>query len=110
MKLKAIGFILLCLMAAGCLDGPKMISPFSKSSAGAGQIPRPYYAVEDPWLDQSVFGIEKLIGPGFLRRYSTNAFDCSEMAAYLEWMLEKHGFDAKVCLASHFGKGDCSPP
>ncbi len=99
MEHKVLGLILMCLLAAGCLESPKLPS----ASTGSGQIPEPYYADAEPWLDQSVFGIESLIGPGFLRRYSTNEFDCSEMAAYLEWMLEKHGFDSKICLASEFG-------
>jgi hypothetical protein len=104
MKLEVLGWILLCLIMAGCLDSPKMTSPTTQTATATGQIPKPYYAAEDPWLDQSVFGIERLIGPGFLKSYRTNAFDCSEMAAYLEWMLEKHGFDSKVCLASQFGE------
>jgi len=27
------------------------------------------------------------------------------MAAYLEWMLEKQGFDSKICLADRFANG-----
>jgi hypothetical protein len=64
-----------------------------------------YYAKVDPWLDHSIFGVETLIGSGILRKYDQSVFDCSEMAAFLEWMLEKHGFDTKICLASRFANG-----
>jgi len=77
------------------MESPKtLVPPIS--------IPNPYYAKVDPWLDHTIFGVESLIGSGILRRYDTRVFDCSEMAAYLEWMLEKHGFDTKICLADNF--------
>jgi len=31
-------------------------------------------------------------------RYQENRFDCSEMAAYLEWLLENGGFKAWICI------------
>lgn len=102
MKLKVLGSVLICLIMSGCLESPDTVTPSYRS--GFDQIPSPYYAEVDPWLDHSVFGIETLIGPGLLRSYGAGKFDCSEMAAYLEWMLERHGFDSKVCLASQFGE------
>jgi len=77
------------------MESPRTLAP-------PVSIPNPYYAKVDPWLDHSIFGVESLIGSGILRRYDTRVFDCSEMAAYLEWMLEKHGFDTKICLADNF--------
>ncbi|MHC1687155.1 MAG: hypothetical protein AB9879_05545 [Methanothrix sp.] len=91
-------FILLCAVICGCMESPTTLSP-------SATIPSPYYAKADPWLDHSIFGVETLIGSGIIRKYDINVFDCSEMAAYLEWMLEKHGFDAKICLADRFANG-----
>ncbi len=102
MDLKVVSFILICLIMSGCLESSKTTDPARQS--GSGQIPNPYYAKVDPWLDHSVFGVETLIGPGLLKSYDMGTFDCSEMAAYLEWMLEKHGFDSKICLVSQFGE------
>ena len=83
------------------MESPKTVAP-------PATIPSPYYAGVDPWLDHSIFGIETLIGSGILRKYDANVFDCSEMAAYLEWMLEKQGFDSKICLADKFANGSIS--
>jgi len=83
------------------MESPKTVVP-------PVTIPSPYYAKVDPWLDHSIFGIETLIGSGILRKYDVNVFDCSEMAAYLEWMLEKQGFDSKICLADKFANGSIS--
>lgn len=97
-KSKICALILLYILISGCVESPKTVTPPSK-------IPSPYYAKVDSWLDHSIFGVETLIGPGILRKYDTSVFDCSEMAAYLEWMLEKHGFDSKICLADRFANG-----
>lgn len=97
-KPKICALILLCVLLSGCVESPKTIIPPTT-------IPCPYYAKVDPWLDHSIFGIETLIGSGILRKYDRNVFDCGEMAAYLEWMLEKHGFDTKICLADRFANG-----
>jgi hypothetical protein len=93
--------ILLCVLISGCMESPKTVTPHAT-------IPSPYYVKVDPWLDHSIFGIETLIGSGIQRKYDENVFDCSEMAAYLEWMLEKQGFDSKICLADRFANGSLS--
>jgi hypothetical protein len=97
-KPKTCVLMLLILIMSGCLESQKTVSPSTT-------IPNPYYAKVDPWLDHSIFGVETLIGSGILRKYDQSVFDCSEMAAFLEWMLEKHGFDTKICLASRFANG-----
>jgi len=81
------------------MESPKTFAP-------PVTIPSPYYAKVDLWIDHSIFGVDTLIGSGFLRKYDRNVFDCSEMAAYLEWMLEKHGFNTKICLADRFANGN----
>jgi hypothetical protein len=102
MKLKLLVLLVLCLIISGCVDSPKNPKTASLPTPASGRIPDPYYCEVDPWLDHSVFGVENLIGSGVLRRYDPDNFDCSEMAAYIEWMLEKHGFDAKICLSKSF--------
>ncbi|NPV62692.1 MAG: hypothetical protein HPY61_08695 [Methanotrichaceae archaeon] len=104
MKLRLSALLAMCLIISGCVEGPTIQDKDAEtlSTSVPGGIPDPYYAVADPWLDQSIFGVEALIGSGLLRSYSQDDFDCSEMAAYLEWMLQKHGFDAKVCLSNSF--------
>ena len=60
-------------------------------------IPDPYY-VKVSWDDHTVHGIEKLLGDGFTIPYQKDVFDCSEMSAYVEWLLTCHGFDAGFCV------------
>ena len=88
MKPEICALILLCVIISGCMESPKTVAP-------PATIPSPYYAKVDPWLDHSIFGIETLIGSGILRKYDADVFDCSEMAAYLEWMLESRVLIAK---------------
>jgi len=60
-------------------------------------IPDPYY-VNVSWDDHTVHGIETLLGDGFTIHYEVGVFDCSEMSAYVEWLLQCHGFDAGFCI------------
>ena len=60
-------------------------------------IPDPYY-VNVSWDDHTVHGIENLLGDGFIIPYQENVFDCSERSAYVEWLLQCHGFDAELCI------------
>jgi len=60
-------------------------------------IPDPYY-VNVSWDDHTVHGIETLLGDGFTIPYQPGVFDCSEMSAYLEWLLQNHGFEAGFCV------------
>jgi hypothetical protein len=60
-------------------------------------IPDPYY-VNVSWDDHTVHGIETLLGEGFTIPYEVDVFDCSEMSAYVEWLLTCHGFDAGFCV------------
>ncbi|HOK58010.1 MAG TPA: hypothetical protein PLW12_04660 [Methanothrix sp.] len=71
-----------------------------KQTHGPYTIPEPYYIRAEPWPDHSIFGVEKLIGMGMTVPYRENYFDCSEMAAFLEWKLERYGFDSKICVNS----------
>jgi hypothetical protein len=60
-------------------------------------IPDPYY-VNVSWDDHTVKGIETLLGDGFTIPYQADVFDCSERSAYVEWLLQCHGFDAGFCV------------
>lgn len=60
-------------------------------------IPNQYY-VNVSWDDHTVNGIKTLLGDGFTIPYEVGVFDCSEMSAYVEWLLQCHGFDAGFCM------------
>jgi hypothetical protein len=64
---------------------------------GLAVIPEPYY-VNTTWNDHTIHGIETLLGGGFTVPYKPGVFDCSEMSAYVEWLLTCHGFDAGFCM------------
>jgi len=65
------------------------------------KIPNPYY-ISAPWPDHSAYGFEFAIGKGFTTPYQLGIFDCSNMASFLQWKLEKLGFDAKICVSDDF--------
>jgi len=59
-----------------------------------------------PRVSFSSFDIDKLILQTSLQVpwqlcYQAGVFDCSEMTAYLEYMLERHGYTAQIC------QGEC---
>ena len=62
----------------------------------AQAIPDPYY-MNQSWPDHSVKGLQDLLGNGFVQPYIPDVFDCSEMSSYLQWKLQCHGFNAKIC-------------
>jgi hypothetical protein len=55
-------------------------------------IPDPYY-VNVSWDDHTIHGIETLLGDGLTVPYKFDVFDCSERSAYVQWLLQCHGFD-----------------
>jgi hypothetical protein len=70
------------------------------------QIPEPYYLKPERPVTAAHPGIKKVLMGGILKSYEEDKFDCSEMAAYIEWKLENNGIDAKICTAKNFsGKG-----
>ena len=62
----------------------------------ASAMPDPYYTSQ-PWPDHSVDGLKDLLGQGFVEPYKYDYFDCSEMSSFLQWKLQCHGFNAKMC-------------
>ena len=74
-----------------------------RSTSRSVDIPSDYYSVHVNWPDHSERGLEELVGHGFYQEYKANEFDCSNMAAYLEWDLRRYGFDARICRSLNFG-------
>lgn len=66
-------------------------------------IPEDYYVRSNTnWGNLGYYGLEKLVQNGFVTPYQEDKFDCSEMSAYMEWYLEKYGFNASICTSQHF--------
>ncbi|RZN31678.1 MAG: hypothetical protein EF813_12300 [Methanosarcinales archaeon] len=69
--------------------------------AGLSEIPDPYY------LDKANFQntpdeVQRLLGKGFFTSYACSSFDCSEMAAYIEWKLECHNVTAQIATKDNW--------
>lgn len=69
-----------------------------------GSIPSPYY-VDAPCPGLSLAGLQQAIGMGIMVSYQEGVFDCSNMAALLQWRLKSQGYNAKICLSSQFQDG-----
>jgi len=72
--------------------------------ADLSDIPDPYY------LDKSRFQntpdeVKRLLGKGFIMPYQCSSFDCSEMAAYIEWKLECHNITAYIATRDDWQDG-----
>ncbi|MEA1907756.1 MAG: hypothetical protein U9N43_01800 [Euryarchaeota archaeon] len=68
------------------------------------EIPDPYY------LDKTNFQntpdeVKRLLGKGFFTSYACSSFDCSEMAAYIEWKLECHNVTAQIATKDNWEGG-----
>lgn len=63
-------------------------------------VPDNYYEVLNYEYSNTVKGLSEYLTYGFElpTTYDLNVFDCSESAAYLEWCLEKRGFDANIVI------------
>jgi len=81
-------------------------SPSSEPRVAVPDIPTPYYTESQRPMCQSIDEVVRLLGSGFVTPYQADTFDCSEMAAFVEWKLENRGFDAKMCISNDFaGEG-----
>ena len=72
--------------------------------ANLSEIPDPYY------LDKTNFQntpdeVKRLLGKGFFTSYVCSSFDCSEMAAYIEWKLECHNVTAQIATKDNWEGG-----
>lgn len=64
------------------------------------KIPTGYYDVQEYKYENSVKGLNEFLNFKFELpvNYEMNVFDCSESSAYLEWMLEKYGFETQIAV------------
>jgi len=67
-------------------------------------IPDPYY-LEKPRFQNTRDEVKRLLGKGFITPYSCSVFDCSEMAAYIEWKLECHNITAYIATRNNWQGG-----
>ena len=66
-------------------------------------VPEDYYKYSKMNLGELGYpGLTKLAQNGLVSPYQEDKFDCSEMAAYMEWYLEKYGFNASICVSDNF--------
>ena len=97
-KIEVLGIIILLIVISGINDNE------SKEEYNSNQeIPENYYVHSNTnWVNLGYYGLEKLVQNGFITPYKEDEFDCSEMSAYMEWYLEKYGFNASICTSQHF--------
>lgn len=67
-------------------------------------IPDPYYLNKTPFQN-TPDEIKRLLGMGFFTPYQCSMFDCSEMAAYIEWKLECHNITAYIATKDDWERG-----
>ncbi len=67
-------------------------------------IPDPYY-LDKPRFQNTHDEVKRLLGKGFITPYQCSSFDCSEMAAYIEWKLECHNVTAYIATRDDWQDG-----
>ena len=65
------------------------------------EIPNNYYDAEVPHPPHSLIDLLYFISEiKYPQVYEEHIFDCSESAAFLEWYLENHGYDAVIVVGT----------
>jgi hypothetical protein len=67
-------------------------------------IPDPYY-IPKSRFQNTHDEVKRLLGKGFITPYQCSSFDCSEMAAYIEWKLECHNVTAYIATRDDWRDG-----
>jgi len=67
-------------------------------------IPDPYYLPKSRFQNTHD-EVKRLLGKGFITPYQQSSFDCSEMAAYIEWKLECHNVTAYIATRDDWQDG-----
>jgi hypothetical protein len=67
-------------------------------------IPDPYY-LNKTRFQNTADEVKRLLGKGFFTSYACSSFDCSEMAAYIEWKLECHNVTAQIATKDDWAGG-----
>jgi len=64
------------------------------------KVPENYYEDQNFSYANTIQGLSEYLTYGFElpTAYNLHVFDCSESSAYLEWCLEKRGFDAQIVI------------
>ncbi len=68
------------------------------------EIPDPYY-LNKTNFQNTPDEVKRLLGKGFFMSYTCSSFDCSEMAAYIEWKLECHNVTAQIATKDNWEGG-----
>ena len=68
------------------------------------EIPDPYY-LNKTNFQNTPDEVKRLLGKGFFMSYACSSFDCSEMAAYIEWKLECHNVTAQIATKDNWEGG-----
>ncbi|MEA3281814.1 MAG: hypothetical protein U9Q68_04520 [Euryarchaeota archaeon] len=72
--------------------------------ADLSDIPDPYYRPKSRFQN-TPDEVKRLLGKGFITPYQCSVFDCSEMAAYIEWKLECHNVTAYIATMDDWQDG-----
>lgn len=72
--------------------------------ADLSDIPDPYY-IPKSRFQNTHDEVKRLLGKGFITPYQCSIFDCSEMAAYIEWKLECHNVTAYIATRDDWQDG-----
>ena len=72
--------------------------------ADLSDIPDPYYLPKSRFQNTHD-EVKRLLGKGFITPYQQSSFDCSEMAAYIEWKLECHNLTAYIATKDDWQDG-----
>lgn len=88
-------------------DPPDPLDIPNEPISGEGDladIPDPYY-LHKARFQNTPDEVKRLLGKGFLTPYQCSLFDCSEMAAYIEWKLECHNITAHIATKDDWRDG-----
>lgn len=84
------------------VDDEERDGQFNSYATSSVVIPDPYYVKSNRTMRKSIDEVGRLLGGGFVTSYQIDEFDCSEMAAFIEWKLERYGFESDICISSDF--------
>lgn len=94
---KILGVLILIIIFSGSNESDSVQENYSVD------VPEDYYnSSSTNWGNLGYHGLIKLVQNGLVAPYQEDVFDCSEMSAYMEWYLEKYGFNASICTSQYF--------
>ena len=90
--------------ASDPIDLPDMTDTTPSGKTDLSNIPDPYY-LNKTNFQNTPDEVKRLLGKGFFTPYECSGFDCSEMAAYIEWKLECHNVTAQIATKDNWAGG-----